>query len=70
MSFFADIDPIRYEGPESNNELAYRWYDKDRVVLGKRMEEQLRFAVCYWHSFVGSGTDPFGDATFGRPWQV
>jgi xylose isomerase len=48
---------------------AYRWYDKDRLVLGRRMEDQLRFAACYWHSFVGTGTDPFGDATFARPWH-
>ena len=66
-SFFADIAPIRYEGPESDNELAYRWYDKDRVVLGKRMEDHLRFAVCFWHTFCWPGSDIFGAGTFGRP---
>ncbi len=70
MSFFADIDPIRYEGPESNNELAYRWYDKDRVILGKRMEDHLRFAVCFWHTFCWPGSDIFGAGTFGRPWHA
>src|SRR3569833_3827935 len=49
---------------------AFKWYDKDRLVLGKRMEDQLRFAVCYWHSFCWNGFDPFGyDGTFERPWH-
>jgi xylose isomerase len=71
--YFAFKRPLRFRGeefaPSDDEPFAYRWYDKDRLVLGQRMEEQLRFAVCYWHSFVGSGTDPFGDATFGRPWH-
>jgi xylose isomerase len=70
MSYFKDIAPIAYEGPQSTNPLAFRWYDKDRLVLGKRMEEQLRFSVCYWHTFCWNGFDPFGyDGTFERPWQ-
>jgi xylose isomerase len=68
LSYFADIAPIRYEGPKSANPLAFRWYDKDRVVLGKRMEEHLRLAACYWHTFVGTGSDPFGGDSFERPW--
>jgi xylose isomerase len=68
--FFADIAPIRYEGPDSDNELAYRWYDKDRVVMGKRMEDHLRFAVCFWHTFCWPGSDIFGAGTFGRPWHA
>ncbi|MEO0680817.1 MAG: xylose isomerase [Pseudomonadota bacterium] len=68
MSYFADIPPIRYEGPESDNEFAFRWYDPDRVVLGERLEAHLRFAVAYWHSFAWEGGDPFGGATFERPW--
>ncbi|GAA5172160.1 xylose isomerase [Viridibacterium curvum] len=67
-SYFAEIPPVRFEGPESKNPLAFRWYDKDRVVLGRRMEDHLRFAVCYWHNFVWPGNDPFGGATFERPW--
>jgi xylose isomerase len=64
------IDPIRFEGPKSDNPLAFRWYDKDRIVLGKRMEEQLRFAVCYWHTFCWNGFDVFGyDGSFQRPWH-
>ena len=67
-AFFADVEPIRYEGPESANELAFRVYDADRIVLGKRMEDHLRMAVCYWHSFNWPGSDVFGSGTFDRPW--
>jgi xylose isomerase len=66
--FFADIPQIKYEGPDSSNELAYRYYDKDKVVLGKRMEDHLRFAACFWHTFCWPGSDVFGGATFDRPW--
>ena len=66
--FFGDVEPIRYEGPRSDNPLAYRYYDKDRRVLGKRMEDHLRASVCYWHNFVANGSDPFGGPTFLRPW--
>ncbi len=66
--FFGDIAPVRHEGPDSDNPLAYRHYDKDEVVLGKRMEDNLRFAVAYWHSFAWQGGDPFGGQTFQRPW--
>ena len=69
-SYFSDIAPIAFEGAASTNPLAFKWYDRDRVVLGKRMEEHLRFAACYWHSFCWNGFDPFGyDGTFERPWQ-
>ena len=69
--FFADIPPIRYQGPDTTEPLAFRFYDKDRVVLGKPMAEHLRFAACYWHTFVWNGFDPFGyDGTFQRPWQA
>ena len=66
--YFAAFDTIRYEGPESRNDLAYRWYDKDRVVMGQRMEDHLRFAVCMWHTFCWPGSDVFGAGTFSRPW--
>ncbi len=66
--FFGDLQPIRYEGPQSTNPLAYRWYDPERVVLGRRMEDHLRLAVCYWHNFCWPGGDPFGGQTFERPW--
>ena len=68
QSFFTNIDRIRHEGPESANPFAYRYYDADRIVLGKRMQDQLRFAVCYWHTFCWAGADMFGSDVFERPW--
>jgi xylose isomerase len=68
MSYFSGIPPVRYEGPESKNPLAYRYYDKDRIVAGKRMEDHLRWSVSYWHSFNWPGSDVFGSGTFKRPW--
>lgn len=68
--FFGDIEPIRFTGSDSSDPLGYRFYDKDEVVLGKRMEDHLRFAVCYWHSFCWPGTDPFGGDTFQRTWMA
>ena len=68
--YFNDIAPIAYEGPESRNPLSFKWYDRDRIVLGKRMEDQLRFAACYWHTFAWNGFDVFGyDGSFERPWH-
>ncbi|MGI9665477.1 MAG: xylose isomerase [Acidimicrobiia bacterium] len=67
--FFEGVQPIRYEGAESTNPLAFRYYDADRVVAGRTMEEHLRFAVCYWHSFAWPGNDVFGAGTFDRPWN-
>ena len=66
--YFDAFDQVSYEGPDTDSELAYRWYDKDRVVLGKRMEDHLRFAVCFWHTFCWPGSDVFGAGTFSRPW--
>ncbi|WP_316183245.1 xylose isomerase [Bradyrhizobium sp. SZCCHNRI1009] len=67
--FFQTGATVSYVGPESRSPLSFRWYDKDRVIRGKRMEDHLRFAVCYWHSFCWPGSDPFGGETFLRPWQ-
>jgi len=67
--FFKGIGQIKYEGLESDNPLAFRWYDADRVVAGKTMKEHLRFAGAYWHSFVGSGADPFGEPTHLFAWD-
>jgi xylose isomerase len=71
--YFSFKRPLRFRGGDfrahDGEPFAYRWYDKERLVLGRRMEDQLRFAACYWHSFVGTGTDPFGDDTFARPWH-
>jgi len=66
---FNGIESIQYQGPDSQNPLAFRFYDKKKVVRGKTMEEQLRVAVCYWHTFCGTGGDPFGGETFERAWQ-
>jgi len=67
--YFKGIGKIAYEGPESDNPLAYRWYDENRVVAGKTMKEHLRFATAYWHSFNGNGSDPFGGPTLIYPWD-
>jgi xylose isomerase len=66
--YFKGISPVRYEGPESKNALAYRHYDATRKVGAKTMAEHLRPAVCYWHNFAWNGTDMFGAPTFDRPW--
>lgn len=68
MSFFSTNQPIPFEGADSTNPLAFRYYNPDEIVMGKRMEDHLRFAVCYWHNFVWPGGDPFGGQTFDRPW--
>ncbi|MGH1484535.1 MAG: xylose isomerase, partial [Geminicoccales bacterium] len=62
--FFETIQSLPFEGPDSDNPLAFRHYNPDELVMGKRMEDHLRFAVCYWHSFVWPGGDPFGGQTF------
>ena len=69
MAYFQDVSKIEYEGPESRNPLAFHHYNPSEVVAGKSMEEWLRFSVCYWHTFRGDGTDPFGAPTMQRPWD-
>ena len=66
--FFKGIPAVSYEGPESENDFAFRHYNPDEVVMGKRMADHLRFAIAYWHSFAWEGGDPFGGRTFDRPW--
>jgi xylose isomerase len=66
--FFKGISPVKFEGPTSANPLAYHHYNKDEKILGKTMEEHIRPAVAYWHSFAWEGGDPFGGRTFDRPW--
>ncbi|MFD2236975.1 xylose isomerase [Aureimonas populi] len=68
-NFFAHGDAVRFEGEGSRDPFAFRHYDRKRMVMGRTMEEQLRFAVCYWHSFTWPGGDPFGGETFLRPWM-
>ncbi|MGB5108810.1 MAG: xylose isomerase [Formosimonas sp.] len=66
--YFKDIPQIKFEGVDSQNPLAFRYYNPEQVVMGKTMKEHLRFAACYWHTFCWNGSDPFGGATFERPW--
>lgn len=67
--YFKGIGQIKYEGLGSDNPLAFRWYDENKIVAGKPMKEHLRFACAYWHSFCGSGADPFGEPTHLFPWS-
>jgi xylose isomerase len=66
--YFPGIGKIKFEGVESRNPLAFKWYDETRVINGKSMKEYLRFAVAYWHTFCGDGGDPFGPGTQPFPW--
>lgn len=68
--FFQGIGQVKYEGAGSDNPLAFRWYDADKVVAGKPMKDWLRFTCAYWHSFVGNGGDPFGEPTHLYPWNA
>lgn len=69
MAAFPDIEKIRYEGPKSKNPLSFRHYNADEAIEGKPMKEHFRFAVAYWHTFRGTGSDPFGPGTAHRPWE-
>jgi len=66
--YFPEIGKIEYEGRDSKNPLAFKWYNPEQVVNGKTMKEHLRFATSYWHSFCGEGGDPFGPGTRNFPW--
>ncbi|MBS1948732.1 MAG: xylose isomerase [Bacteroidetes bacterium] len=67
--FFKGIGQVKYEGPRSDNPLAYKWYDENKMVAGKTLKEHLRFAVCYWHTFCNTGGDPFGPGTKNFAWN-
>ena len=69
MPAFPEVDRINYEGPDTKNPLAFRWYNPEEVVEGKTMAEHLRFSVVYWHTFRANGSDPFGMPTLNRPWD-
>jgi xylose isomerase len=68
-TFFPAIPAIAYEGPATDNPLAFRHYNPDEIIAGKSLREHLRFSVAYWHSFRGVGSDPFGPGTIRRPWE-
>ena len=70
MPAFADIQKIPFEGPRSKNPLAFHHYDPKEKVEGKPMKDHLRFSVAYWHTFRGTGSDPFGPGTMLRPWEA
>jgi xylose isomerase len=66
---FPEVETIRFEGPKTKNPLAFRHYDENEVVEGKKMKDHFRFSVAYWHAFRGQGSDPFGPGTMVRPWE-
>jgi len=68
-SAFPQINKIACEGPRSRNPLVFKHYNADEIVAGKTMRDHLRFAVVYWHTFRGTGSDPFGPGTALRPWD-
>ena len=68
--YFPNIKKIKYEGRDSNNPLAFKFYDSEKIVSGKPMREHLKFAVAYWHTFCGTGGDPFGPGTKNFPWEI
>ncbi|MBP1990056.1 xylose isomerase [Paenibacillus eucommiae] len=70
MSYFGNVQTIRYEGKQSTNPTAYKFYNPDQVIFGKTMREHLRFSVAYWHSFTANGSDPFGVGTALRGWDA
>lgn len=69
IDFFKGIPQIKFEGKESDNPLAFRWYEEGRIIAGKSMKDWMRFACAYWHSFCGNGSDPFGGPTHIFPWD-
>lgn len=69
MKLFNTIDKIKFEGIDSKNHLSFKYYNPEQIVAGKPMKEQLRFAMSYWHTLTGDGSDPFGAATMERPWN-
>ena len=69
MSYFPGIPKIQYEGPTSKNPLAFKHYNPDEIVENQHLKDLMRFTICYWHTFRGTGSDPFGSGTLQRPWD-
>ena len=67
--FYKGVGKVNYEGKESDNPFAYKYYNPDQLVMGKTMQEHFKFAIAYWHSFCGQGADPFGPGTQKFPWD-
>jgi xylose isomerase len=69
METILSLPPVKYEGPDSDNPMAFKWYDETKMIAGRMLKDHLRFAGAYWHSFCGTGADPFGEATHLFPWN-
>lgn len=69
-TYFPNIGKIPFEGKESDNPMAFHYYDENRIIAGKTMKEHFKFAIAYWHSFCGTGGDPFGPGTIIHPWDA
>lgn len=67
--YYKGIGEIKYEGKDSDNPLAFKWYNPEQVVAGKTMRDHFKFAIAYWHTFCGQGADPFGPGTQSFPWD-
>jgi len=68
--FFPGIGEIKFEGRDSDNPMAFKWYDENKIIAGKKLKDHVKFAVAYWHSFCNTGGDPFGPGTKLFPWNV
>jgi xylose isomerase len=68
--YFPNIDKIPFKGKDSDNPMAFRFYDENRIIAGKTMKEHFKFSIAYWHSFCGTGGDPFGPGTITHPWDA
>lgn len=68
--FYKGIGKIQYEGPQSDKPLAFKFYEPDKLVAGKKMKDHFKFSLAYWHSFMGDGSDPFGNGTIDHPWET
>jgi xylose isomerase len=70
-TFFPTVEKIKFEGKDSSNPFAFKYYDENRLLSGgKTMKEYFRFAIAYWHTFCGTGGDPFGPGTKAFPWDA
>jgi len=69
MKYFNNIDKIKFEGSKSLNPFAFKYYNEDEIILGKKMKDHLKFSMAYWHTMTGTGDDPFGEKTMDRPWD-
>ena len=69
MKYYDSIEMIKYEGSKSKNTFAFKYYNPEELIMGKKMKDHLKFSMAYWHTMTGAGEDPFGEATMERPWD-